>query len=446
MLLYGLEEFEGLRFLVLEYVPGETLRGPLPAEQAMPLARQIAEAMEEAHGKGVVHRDLKPANIKITPEGKVKVLDFGLAKAFSDEPEGAESSQSPTLSALPTRAGVIMGTAAYMSPEQARGRKTDKRTDIWAFGCVLYEVLSGRQAFGGETVSDSIMAILGGEPDWTRLPANTPPAVERLLRRCLEKDPVRRLRDIGDAWIEGSEEAAPAAPPGRSRWRAVPWTIAAVLAVALAVVGWQLWRARSTPRPVVRATVALPPGDRLATGQFPPPLAVSPDGSRLVYVALRGGRTQLFQRRMDQLDAAPIPGTEDSEGPFFSPDGEWVGFFAGARLKKVQLSGGAPLSLCDAPAPRGASWDAGDTIIFSPAGTAGGGLSRVPANGGRRSPPRTPRRANPPIAGHKSYRAARRSCIRPLAGPPMTAASTCCGWIPASAAPWWRAPPMASML
>ena len=220
--IHGFEQIDGAPFLVLEYVPGEALKGPLPIDEALAVATQIGEALEEAHGKGIVHRDLKPANIKITPEGKVKVLDFGLAKALADESGPQASPNSPTMSALATHMGTILGTAAYLSPEQARGKRLDKRTDVWSFGCVLYEMLTGSQTFGGDTVSDCIMAILGREPDWSKLPAETPANVRRLLRLCLEKDPARRLRDIGDAWIEAPPETGVRGGGSGGAWHG-PW-------------------------------------------------------------------------------------------------------------------------------------------------------------------------------------------------------------------------------
>jgi len=388
----GSEQAGGVPFLVLEYVPGDILRGPMPVENAVGIARQMAEAIEYAHEKGVLHRDLKPANIKVTPEGKVKVLDFGLAKAFADETLGADPGRSPTMSAAATRTGVILGTAAYMSPEQARAKPLDHRTDIWSFGCVLYEILTGRLAFGGETVPDVIAAVIGREPDWAALPAACPAGVVKMLRRCVEKDLHRRLRHIADARFELEEAqagvkpvtvaAAPVAVQQPARWRR--WLLPALagsLAVAAAALGVALWRALSAPRPVIRALVAVPAGDRIAI-RNQPSVALSPDGSKLAYVATRGGRTQLFLRRVDQFDAAPVSGAEDANGPFFSPDGEWIGFMASGKLKKVLLSGGAALTLCEAPNPRGATWAPDDTIIFSPDATPGRGLSRVSANGG----------------------------------------------------------------
>ncbi len=369
---------ECLPYLVLEYVPGETLKGPLPIEEAMQIAAQIMAALEEAHGKGIVHRDLKPANVKITPDGKVKVLDFGLAKALADEGASEVSPHSPTLSALATRMGTILGTAAYMSPEQARGKKLDKRTDVWSFGCVLYELLTGSQSFGGETISDCIMAILGREPDWSKLPPETPRNVQRLLKLCLEKDPSRRLRDIGDAWI-GTEEQPAAAPPPRpvapSPRRLLPWAAAALLAFAAGVFAW-LWLRIPTPapRPIVHLTAPLPPLSQIRS------IALSPDGSRLAYSA--GAPPRLHVRMMDQLEGKLLPGTENGISPFFSPDGQWLGFLQDNKWKKVQVIGGATITLCDAnsgPGRGGADWGIDGTIIF---GTVDKGLSKVSAAGG----------------------------------------------------------------
>ena len=374
--IYGLEESGDLHYLVLEYVPGETLAGPLPAGEALRIAHQITDALEAAHEKGIMHRDLKPANIKVTPEGKVKVLDFGLAKAFAGDPARQDPSQSPTMSASPTRVGVIMGTAAYMSPEQASARPLDRRTDIWSFGCVLYELLSGRQAFGCQTLSDTLSAVLSREPDWTRLPASAPPGVERLLRRCLQKDPSRRLRDIGDAWSETEQEPV-AGPRGAPRWRtALPWALAAMLA---AVTIWSLTRAPApAPRPV--ATLVMPLAQSLVTSGGGGPLAFSPDGRRLVYIGGSGESHQLFLRELNRLEATPLTGTDGAGHPFFSPDGQWIGFFAQGRLKKISVSGGAALPICDVSDDRGASWGSDGTIVFSPGFNSG--LSKVPAAGG----------------------------------------------------------------
>jgi len=386
---------ECLCYLVLEYVPGEILRGPLPVDEALPVARQIIEALEEAHGKGVVHRDLKPANIKITPEGKVKVLDFGLAKALSVEPASSAGANSPTLTVAATGAGVLLGTAAYMSPEQARGKPADKRADVWAFGCVLYELLAGRQAFHGQSLSDTLSAVLRAEPDWSALPPETPEPLGRLLRRCLQKDAGARLHDIADARLEVQDALsspppalAPAPPsPLRSLARFLPWALAAV---GIAVAVWSLSRPRPPASPsVTRLAVPLPPGERFIAGAVPA-LALSPDGTRLVYALERKQGPQLYLRRLDRFDAVPIPGTEGASGPFFSPDGEWVGFTAGGKLKKVLLSGGAPVNICDVQDIRGAAWAPDDTIIFTRAFTGAIGLSRVSAAGGVPQPLTTP--------------------------------------------------------
>jgi len=377
--IYGLEESGGTRYLVLEYVPGETLRGPLPAGEAVGVARQITEALEEAHEKGVMHRDLKPANIKVTPEGKVKVLDFGLAKAFAGEPASGNPAQSPTVSVLATRAGVVLGTAAYMSPEQACGKPLDRRTDIWSFGCVVYELLAGKLAFGGQTVSDSLSAILGREPDWEALPAATPQRIRDLLRRCLQKDAHRRLQHIGDARLEMEEPLAP--PAERPRRPALTWALAAVAAVAVCVAVWSLRSPTPGRGPIARLAVPLGPDERLQAGAAPS-LAVSPDGTRVVYVAAQKDTAQLYLRRLDRFETTPIAGTEGATGPFFSPDGEWVGFFAGDKLKKVSLGGGAPVAICDAFQSRGATWAPDGTILFTAGFGSGLGLSRVSAGGG----------------------------------------------------------------
>ncbi|MBI4481357.1 MAG: serine/threonine-protein kinase [Acidobacteria bacterium] len=357
--IHGLEESDGVRYLVLELVPGETLAerlaaGPLPVQEPLRICVQIAEALEAAHEKGIIHRDLKPANIKVTPEGKVKVLDFGLGKAFAGT--GTDLSQLPTITVAGTREGVILGTVAYMSPEQARGKPVDKRTDIWSFGCVAYELLTGRSAFAGETTSDTIAAILERDPDWQALPISTPPKVRDLLGRCLQKDAHRRLRDMGDARIEmedaltapATAEPAVAAIGGGKGWRrTLLWGLFG-LAVGAIVASIAVWNLKPlpppAPRPMARLILALSPAERLA-GLDRPAVALSPDGTHLVYVGSRGDSEQLYLRSMDEPEGKPIPGTEGALNPFFSPDGRWVGFFAANKLKKVSTSGGAPVIL-----------------------------------------------------------------------------------------------------
>ncbi|MDA2930045.1 protein kinase [Acidobacteria bacterium AH-259-O06] len=396
--IYGLEEADGVRFLVLELVEGVTLaervaKGPLPVEEALEVCCQIAEGVEAAHEKGVIHRDLKPANVKITPEGQVKVLDFGLAKAFQRETPVADISHSPTLTEEMTRSGVILGTAGYMSPEQARGKPVDKRTDIWAFGCVVYEMLSGKRTFEGEMVSDMMAVILRTEPDWDALPKKTPWKVRDLLRRCLQKDPLSRLRDIGDARIEigealtepSEDSAMVKLVPGGLSQRVVSWSVAAAFALGAIVAGLTVWRiTRPAPLPAAppkHLAITLPPTAPMEIETWRPALAISPDGNRLVYVANRGGKRQLYLRQMDDQEALPIPGTEDGYSPFFSPDGESIGFFAGWELKKVSLSGGPPVTLRGVPpVTRGATWGPDDTIIFT--SNPNGGFARISAIGG----------------------------------------------------------------
>jgi Tol biopolymer transport system component len=397
---YGLEKDGGTTGIVLELVGGETLaeiiaRGPLALNDALPIARQIADALETAHDKGVVHRDLKPANIKVTPEGKVKVLDFGLAKMLEPERSAPSVSMSPTLmSAYPTYAGVILGTAAYMSPEQARGKQVDRRTDIWAFGCVLFEMLTGKQAFeGGETVSDAIASILKNEPDWKALPADTPAHIRTLLRRCLQKDAQKRLPHIGVARLEIDE--APTTPAadtsaasiqlkaGASRRRG--WFLGPVFGMAFGAIVILLvgppWRTPPRAQPL-RLSTELGADASLAV-YTSATLALSPDGETLVFVGEKGGKTQLYIRRLGQLQSIPLAGTEDAADPFFSPDGQWIAFFANAKLKKISVTGGAAVTLCDAPASRGGAWGDDDNIVFSPNAFAGGGLKRVFSAGGK---------------------------------------------------------------
>jgi eukaryotic-like serine/threonine-protein kinase len=397
-IIHGLEQAGGVRALVMELVPGEDLsqrisRGAIPVADALPIARQIAEALDAAHEQGIIHRDLKPANIKVRPDGTVKVLDFGLAKAYAPEPETAAAmnvSRSPTITtpAMMTGVGMILGTAAYMSPEQAKGKRADRRSDLWAFGAVVYEMLTGGRAFAGDDVSDTLVSVLRNEPDWTALPTDTPPSIRRLLRRCLEKNRTRRFESAADARIEIEDALiAPAigdgvihGPAPRAAWRqALPWAIAVMLG-AVALLAWQPWRVAVPPH-VTRTTIVTSGPAALTITGFDHDLAVSPDGAHVVYVG--NGGTQLFVRALDALEPMAIATGDRVAAPFVSPDGEWVGFTVGGNtLQKVKITGGPtiPLAHLDSTT-RGAAWSSDDMIIFA-TGNPATGLQRVSAAGG----------------------------------------------------------------
>jgi serine/threonine protein kinase len=388
--IYGLEQAEGKRFLVLELVEGETLaqrlsKGPLSVEDALGVCRQIADALEAAHEKGVIHRDLKPANVMIAEGGKVKILDFGLAKALSDETQSVDSSQSPTLTEAMTRPGVILGTAAYMSPEQAKGKAVDKRTDIWAFGCILYECLAGKRVFEGETVTETLAAILKGEPDWQALPPTTPPNIRFVLRRCLEKDMGRRLRDAADVRVVIEEASGFVEKPMTVKRSWLAWSIAALLLLTLAPVAFLHFREAPPPASqLVRFTIPLPEKMSFARrGEF----ALSPDGRWLVFSAADSDNVgRLWIRALGSLEVRALPRTEslnNTPSLFWSPDSRMIAFEAGGKLKKVDIVGEVPQTICDLPGPvYGGSWNREDVIIFGSIQ----GLMRVSAKGGVASP------------------------------------------------------------
>jgi Protein kinase domain len=357
--IYGIED----RALIIELVDGETLHGPLSFETALNYAHQIADALEAAHEKNIIHRDLKPANIMITPASVVKVLDFGLA-SVAQSSDASNPANSPTLTISPTRAGMILGTAGYMSPEQARGKAVDKRADIWAFGVVLYEMLTGQRLFEGETVSDTLAQVLAKEPDWEQVPAK----VRRLLKKCLEKDPKKRLRDIGDAW-ELLEEAEPATTaPSGSRFSWVAWGVAGVLLVALAALAYLHFRERPPIAELSRFQILLPANVTLPGGFGNQ--EVAPDGRKLGFAAAGAdGKLRLWIRSFDSLDARPLPGIELANvyAPFFwSYDSRSVAFLSSDhKLKKVDVSGGPAQAICDAVYLIGGSWGRDGVILFA---------------------------------------------------------------------------------
>jgi Tol biopolymer transport system component len=424
--IYGFEESSGVRALVMELVEGQTLaeqisrgiagqgsgtagaglkagatqargRARLALDEALVIARQIAEGLEYAHERGIVHRDLKPANVKITPDGVVKILDFGLAKALEGEAAAGNPSSSPTMSRLATQAGILLGTASYMAPEQAKGKAIDRRADIWAFGCVLFEMLTGRHAFDGETVTDVLAAIVMKEPDWSLLPGSTSPAIRKLIIRCLKKDAKQRLQAIGEARIaieeamSGADAEAPEfgrapseAPAGRGpRWRrALPCALFLAVGIALGgAMAISLWRAAPVA-PAVISQVLPPKGEGFAfDGQTAGPPVLSPDGRKLAFAAISSnGKQQLWVRPLDSATAEPLAGTEGATYPFWSPDSRNLGFFVNGKLERIDTSGGSPLALCDAPNGRGGTWGTDGTILFTPDITRV--IYSVPSTGG----------------------------------------------------------------
>ncbi|HEX4544465.1 MAG TPA: protein kinase [Candidatus Acidoferrum sp.] len=397
--IYGLEDSGATRALVIELVEGPTVadrvaQGAIPVEEALPIARQIAEALEYAHERGIVHRDLKPANVKIKPDGTVKVLDFGLAKALDEDLTQTDISKSPTLTAAATTAGFILGTAGYMSPEQARGKSVDRRSDIWSFGAVLFEMLTGKMAFYGETVSDTLAAVIRAEPNWLLLPANVPRAIRTLLLRCLHKDPRQRLQSIGEARIaienslSGSSSSeqldpSPVVAP-RASEGTVPRRIAAAALGALPLaLGFLLANFLRHPEelssPVIHFAISPPLGTSLNVGG-PHALAISPDGSRIVLCATTAEGPRLYLRNMNSADAALIPGTEGGQDPRFSPDGSSLAFNSSGKLKRIALGGGPPLPLMDLPLNSyGSAWGEDQSIYFAPTLTSP--ILRAGANG-----------------------------------------------------------------
>jgi Tol biopolymer transport system component len=398
--IYGFEDSNGMPALVMELVEGPTLaelieQGPLPLEESLRIARQVAEALEYAHDRGIIHRDLKPANVKLTADGNVKILDFGLAKALEDEKATTDISHSPTLTVAATQAGIVLGTAAYMSPEQAKGKSADRRADIWSFGVLLFEMLTGKKLYEADTAQETLAAVLIKEPSLDSLPANIPPRLRILLRRCLTKDSRMRLQAIGEARIaideilSGSvpEEAPSVIPPlpahGKNRERTA-WAIAGV--VTLIAIALALGFEERAPKPaqLMRLNAELGADVALYT-EFGANAVLSSDGTRVVFVAVGADKSRrLYIRSLDQMQATLLSGTEDAYDPFFSPDDQWIAFFAGGKLKKIFVQGGAVVTLCDALNDRGGSWGDDNSIVFA-AGSLEG-LSKISSTGGKPEP------------------------------------------------------------
>jgi eukaryotic-like serine/threonine-protein kinase len=391
-IIHGLEKSSATYALVMELVEGEDLsqriaRGPIPIDEALPMAKQIAEALEAAHERGIVHRDLKPANIKIRADGTAKVLDFGLAKLnepnpnVSNDPNALSLSPTITSPALMTGVGVLLGSAAYMSPEQARGRMVDKRSDIWAFGCVLYEMLTGKRAFEDEDVSMTLSKVLQRDPELEAFPVDVPSGVRQTIRLCLRKSQRDRIADIHDVRLalEGAFEAAsrgttPLPPAARGKREPLAWAAVGILLVAALALSFLLARRLPPTAPEMRVEITTP-----ATSS-PFHFALSPDGEKLAFVASSGAQPRLWVRALNAVAAQPLAGTENAEYLFWSPDGRSIGFFAGGKLKRVDVGGGPPQALADAPAGRGGAWNRNGTILF--AASNAGPLSRVSASGG----------------------------------------------------------------
>ncbi|TAK16457.1 MAG: serine/threonine-protein kinase [Acidobacteria bacterium] len=392
---FGVEADGDAQVIVMELVEGATLadrmaKGALAIDDALAIATQICDGLEAAHERGIVHRDLKPANIKVRPDGSIKILDFGIARVLTDETP-VDPGNSPTVMSPKTDSGLILGTAAYMSPEQARGRGVDKRADIWAFGCVVYEMLTGARVFPGESVADILAAIISKEPDWSRLPPALSPRVTELLRRCLQKNPKDRLRDAADARYElihaGAAQQTNAGRPSRAaeaHWiRGASWFAAGAALTAAVLVFTPLGGRGASPSTVpVRSVIQLPQGTSLALSRGSV-VAVSPDGRSLVFAGRRDGVVMLHLRTLDTYETRALAGTEEAANPFFSPDGRWVGFFAKGKLKKVSLDGGAPVAIDDVPNARGETWANDGTIYVTPTNAAT--VEAVAKSGGPRA-------------------------------------------------------------
>jgi eukaryotic-like serine/threonine-protein kinase len=400
--IHGLEDSGTTHALVMELVEGPTLAdrirsGPIPIDEALRIAKEITEALEYAHEHGIVHRDLKPANVKVTSDDVVKVLDFGLAKALEGDASSIDFANSPTISRLATQAGVLLGTAAYMSPEQAKGKPVDRRADIWAFGCVLYEMLTGKMAFRGESVTDTLSAVIRVEPDWSLLPAATPTRVRVLLQRCLQKDPKQRLQAIGDARISLDEVLSGATDPtlatstaGPARqWRLwLGWGVAGLFVLVSALLAFLYSHQKPPAGQATRFEITVPEKTTVG-GTF----AISPDGRKLAFTGTgTDGQSRLWVRSLETLEARPLDGTEGAAWPIWSPDSRFIAFLGQGKLKKIEAAGGPPLTLCDVPSFLGGAWNRDDKIVFG----SFAGLLQVSASGGSPSPVTTGRTAVSP--------------------------------------------------